>query len=69
MKTFAFLSILMAVTAVNAVALTPANSLHPLNARCHCDGHCCGGGWCNDEGTGECVGDVPYCDGVPCPWA
>ncbi|KAH8592189.1 hypothetical protein B0O99DRAFT_630654 [Bisporella sp. PMI_857] len=31
-----------------------------LEARCHCDGYCCGGGWCGDTGTGLC------CNGVPC---
>jgi len=31
-----------------------------IEVRCHCDGHCCAGSWCSDEGTGPC------CDGVPC---
>lgn len=34
--------------------------LEQIEARCHCDGTCCNGSWCTDDGVGPC------CDGVPC---
>ncbi|KAF3020320.1 hypothetical protein E8E14_013778 [Neopestalotiopsis sp. 37M] len=64
-------ALILAVASVNAAAMTPVSPLHPLQARCHCSGHCCAGYWCSDETgeSGECIDNVPYCDGAPCDWA
>ena len=41
-----------------------------LEARCHCDRHCCVSSWCDENGGGDkCVGKVPYCGDSPCDWA
>ncbi|ORY60030.1 uncharacterized protein BCR38DRAFT_488224 [Pseudomassariella vexata] len=70
MKTTLIISMfLTAIIGTNAMAKPKSDiGANVLEARCHCDGHCCGSSWCNEETTGECVDGVPYCDGVPCPW-
>ncbi|WDK14535.1 hypothetical protein CGRA01v4_05816 [Colletotrichum graminicola] len=47
---------------VNAVSVNahPDTIRGPIEARCHCDGTCCGGSWCTDTDVGPC------CNGVPC---
>ncbi|KAK6086440.1 hypothetical protein SCUP515_00006 [Seiridium cupressi] len=66
MGTFNLITLLFAATVASAIAVTPGSSLHPLDARCHCDGHCCGSSWCLDSGEmGDCIDGVPYCDRTP----
>ncbi|KAK1984435.1 hypothetical protein LZ30DRAFT_711423 [Colletotrichum cereale] len=50
------------IASVNAVAVNEYyNAVRaPVEARCHCDGTCCGGSWCTDTAVGLC------CNGVPC---
>ncbi|KAK2025700.1 hypothetical protein LX32DRAFT_696181 [Colletotrichum zoysiae] len=63
MKVAAIFYVLVAsIASVNAVAVNeyPNTVRAPIEARCHCDGHCCGGSWCTDYEVGPC------CDGVPC---
>ncbi|KAB5525644.1 hypothetical protein GE09DRAFT_1229433 [Coniochaeta sp. 2T2.1] len=57
-SSFVIAFVMAAVASAAAVAEFDRVPRAFIEARCHCDGHCCAGWWCDDNGSGQCCGDV-----------